>query len=150
MGLTPYTTTEIRVPPAGLLAETKWTRSGWIRPTSRARWPVTYVTSLLRNALVLLLAVTLGGAALAQSVGVPGGAECAVQLADLSGEGCCGDAASASGCAVCATGCGLFMPAATPPVSVEFRFAPPSVPPLSSSAAHARAPDTAPPKSSFA
>ena len=105
---------------------------------------------LLRNALVLLLAVMLGGAPLGQSLGAAGNAECAVQLADLSDDGCCGDAASASGCAVCATGCGLFMPAAAPRISVEFRFVSPSVRPLSFSAAHARAPDTAPPKSSFA
>jgi hypothetical protein len=105
---------------------------------------------LLRNALVLLLAVTLGGAPFGRSLGAPGNAQCAVQQADLSDEGCCGDAASASGCAVCATGCGLFMPAAAPRLAVEFRFVSPSAPPLSFAAAHARAPDTAPPKSSFA
>ena len=105
---------------------------------------------LLRNALVLLLAVMLGGAPLAQSLGAAGNAECAVQQADLSDEGCCGDAASASDCAVCATGCGLFLPSAVLGNSTEYRFSSPSVPPLSFSAAHARAPDTAPPKSSFA
>ena len=108
------------------------------------------MTPLLRNALVLLLAVMLGGAPLAQSLGAPGSAECVVQQADLSDDGCCGDAAPASGCAVCATGCGFSISAAAPRISVDLRFVSPLVPPLSFSAAHARAPDTAPPKSSFA
>jgi hypothetical protein len=104
---------------------------------------------LLRNALVLLLAMMLGGAPLAQSLGAPGNAECAVQQADMSDGGCCGGA-SAPECAVCAAGCGLSMLAAAPGISVKNRYAPPSAPPLSSSVSHARAPDTAPPKSSFA
>jgi len=104
---------------------------------------------LLRNALVLLLAVMLGGAPLAQSLGAPGNAECAVQQADLPGEGCCGSTAPVPGCAACSTGCGLSMPAAAR-FSVGVRFVSPSVPQLSPSASLSIAPDTAPPKSSFA
>jgi len=105
---------------------------------------------VLRYTLILLLAVTLGGAPLAQSLGAPGSAECVVQQADLSDDACCGGAAPASGCAVCATGCVLFMPSAVLGNSTHYRFSSPSMRPLFAPASGERAPDTAPPKSSFA
>jgi len=101
----------------------------------------------LRNALVLLLAVMLGGAPLARSLGAPSAADCAVAQAAAPDEGCCGGSSPGVACVMGASAC---LPSVSQRLAAQFCLDAPSARLVSPLLSHARAPDTAPPKSSAA
>jgi len=101
----------------------------------------------IRNWLILLLAAALAAAPLAQAVAAQTSTDCSVLHADLTAEGCCGDVAAGPECAMGGSAC---MAPASLGAEPRFRLDAVLRAQLAPSTSQARAPDTAPPKSSSA